>query len=207
MRRIRLERINRVDGIDVYRVDGHRIRNRIDVDFTNGHHHFSRQYVPLREVWLDREGRAPESRFWTQRQLFERELMARGLTYLQAVRRAAVYERRLRGPGQRSRQVRVAHLGPAGPREVWLVSGRAVRDLFYVDFTLGGHGFRYRFIPRGEIWIDDAVHPAEHGAIVHHEMVEVDLMRRGLTYDEAHARASEAEIAFRREGRVSHYRD
>ena len=194
MRGIRLERINRVDGIDVYRVDGHRIRNRIDVDFTNGHHHFSRQYVPLREVWLDREGRAPESRFWTQRQLFERELMARGLTYLQAVRRAAVYERRLRGPGQRSRRVRV-------------VSGRAVRDLFYVDFTLGGHGFRYRFIPRGEIWIDDAVHPAEHGAILHHEMVEVDLMRRGLAYDEAHSRASEAEIAFRREGRVSHYRD
>jgi hypothetical protein len=207
MRGIRLERIDRVDGIDVYRVDGHRIRNRIDVDFTNGHHHFSRRYVPLREVWLDREGKAPESRFWTKRQLFERELMARGLTYLQAVRRGGVFERRLRGAGQRPRQVRLAHLGPAGPREVWLVSGRAVRDRFYIDFTLGGHGFRYRFIPRGEIWIDDAVHPAEHGAIVHHEMVEVDLMRRGLSYDEAHARASEAEIAFRRRVRLSHYRD
>jgi len=207
MRGIRLERIDRVDGIDVYRVDGHLIRNGIDVDFTNGHHHFSRPYVPLREVWLDREGRAPESRFWTQRQLFERELMAGGFTYLQAVRRGALYERRLRNAGRRSRQVRLAHLGPVGPREVWLVSGRAVRDQFYIDFTLGGHGFRYRFIPRGEIWIDDAVHPAEHAAIVHHETVEVDLMRRGLSYDEAHARASEAEIAFRRRVRLSHYRD
>src|SRR5262245_43836161 len=141
MRGIRLDRIDRVEGIDVYRVDGHRIRNRIDVDFTNGHHHYSRRYVPLYEVWLDREGRAPEYRFWSQRQLFERDLMARGLTYLQAVRRAAIYERRLRSGGRRPRNVRMHHLGAAGPREIWLVSGRAVRDQFYVDFTLGGHGF------------------------------------------------------------------
>jgi hypothetical protein len=38
-------------------------------------------------------------------------------------------------------------------------------------------------------------------------MVEVDLMRRGLSYEEAHARASEAEIAFRSRVRLSHYRD
>jgi hypothetical protein len=78
------------------------------------------------------------------------------------------------------------------------VDGCRVRTSFCLDFTLGGHGFRYRFIPRREVWIDDAVAPLERPAVLHHELVEVAHMLRGKRYDEAHALASRAEVRFRR---------
>jgi hypothetical protein len=203
MRGIRVDRLDRIDGVTVYRVDGRRIRDRLDVEFTNGHHHFSRPYVPAHEVWLDREGGDSEWPFWAERQLHERALMAAGASYLEAVRRGAHRERRLRGGERRDvRSARICRLGTAEGREVWLVSGREVRDHAYIDFTLGGHGFRYRFIPKGEIWIDDAVAPEERPAILHHEVVEVGHMRAGMAYAPAHALASDAEIAFRRRVRV-----
>ncbi len=203
MRGIRMDRLDRIDGVTVYRVDGRRIRDTVDVEFTNGHHHFSRAYIPRDEVWLDRDGGDTEWPFWAQRQLHERALMAGGATYLEAVRKAAYRERKLRGGERRDvRTARLRRLGTAEGRDVWLVAGREIRDHAYIDFTLGGHGYRYRFIPRGEIWIDDAVRPSERPAILHHEAVEVTHMRAGLAYDAAHALASEAEIAFRRRVRV-----
>jgi hypothetical protein len=49
------------------------------------------------------------------------------------------------------------------------------------------------------VWIDDAVAPAERPAVLHHELVELELMAtRGMGYHAAHARASAAEIEFRR---------
>ncbi|HKA90763.1 MAG TPA: hypothetical protein VKE22_24040 [Haliangiales bacterium] len=203
MRGIRMDRLERIDGVTVFRVDGRRIRDTIDVEFTNGHHHFSRAYIPRDEVWLDRDGGETEWPFWAQRQVHERSLMAGGATYLEAVRKAARREHRLRGGERRDvRSARIRRLAAVDGREVWLVSGREVRDHAYTDFTLGGHGYRYRFIPRAEIWIDNAVVASERPAILHHEVVEVGHMRSGLSYDAAHALASEAEIAFRRRVRV-----
>lgn len=204
-----LRRLARAGGIDVWRVDGHRLRDRLDVDFTNGHHHYTRRYVPVDEIWLDREPRGSgEWRFWALHQLVERERMAGGSPYEQALRAAGAAERAARRQALGAsaemeacevfRTARRRRLGSVGGREAWLVDGRLVRDYACVDFTLGGHGFRYRFIPRREIWIDDAVRPAERKAILRHEAVEVALMARGLSYDDAHARASRVELAFRR---------
>jgi hypothetical protein len=205
--------IDKVDGVDVWRVDGHQVRCRLDVEFTNGHHHYSRPYVPAHEIWLDREAPgAGELPFWTMRQQVERARMAAGDDYGRAVRIAGRVEARERlsflgltpkdrpTPREIQASVRRRRLGLSqdGRREVWLVDGRAVRDLAFVDFTLGGHGYRYRFIPRGEIWIDDAVAVVERPAVLHHEEVEVGLMAGGMRYDAAHALASEAEKTFRR---------
>jgi hypothetical protein len=204
-----LKRLERIEGVWVWMVNGHVIRDRIDVEFTNGAHHFTRAYVPADEIWLDREApRAGEWRYWAMRQRIERALMAAGQPYLSALRTGARIERderRLaRGipgpvlPSEVQRHARKQRLGEAQGREIWLVDGRAVRDLAYVDFTLGGHGFRYRFIPRREIWLDDAVRAAERPFILHHELVEVGLMAQGLSYHQAHERASRAETAMRR---------
>ena len=193
-----LRLLDRAEGLAIWRVDGHAVRDRWDVDFTNGHHHYSRRYVPPDEIWLDRE--APGSgewRFWARHQLVERAAMAAGATYLQALARANRAERSLRRVAPRRERVHRRRLGSAGGRAVWLVDGCAVRTRHHIDFTLGGHGHRYRFIPRGEIWIDDAVAPAERSAIVHHEAVEVELMAAGMSYAAAHARASAAEVALR----------
>lgn len=202
----------RMGAIAVWRVDGHAIRDGLDVEFTNGAHHFWRPYVPLGEIWLDREARgADEWPYWALHQRIQRELMAAGAPYLKALRIAERIEirerRRARGlaPGHRPTMddirsaARRKLLGRGAGRQVWLVDGKAVRDLAYVHFTLGGHGWRYRFIPKGEIWIDDAVAPAERPAILHHELVEVAHMATsGLCYDDAHAQASRAETRFRR---------
>src|SRR5262245_43587205 len=153
---IHLKHLGRMDGVDVWRVDGHRIRDRVDVEFTNGHHHFSRDYIPQREIWLDRESPGSgEWAFWARRLLLERHKMSTGVPYLTALLSATHVERlerrRARGlgrvaPRDIAEMVRRHRIGRVGGREVWLVDGRTVRDLAYIDFTLGGHGYRYRFI-------------------------------------------------------------
>jgi hypothetical protein len=209
-----LRRLDRIDDLDIWRVDGHAIRDRIDVDFTNGHHHYSRRYVPIREIWVDRDAPgADEWRFWALRQAFERARMAKGEPYARAVVAAARHERqerrRVAGLADRTTRVTIEEVRAAAHRRiigeragctVWLVDGRAVRDLAYVDFTLGGHGRRYRFIPRREIWIDDAVRAQERPAILEHELVELRHMAAGLSYPQAHELASRAERRFRRQG-------
>jgi hypothetical protein len=209
----------RHDGLAVWRVDGHFIRDRLDVDFTNGSHDLVSRFVPPNEIWLDREAPATrgepaegEWRLWLLFQLAHRRRMLAGASYLEALAVAERVEREARraelggGPIDRKRDaVRAAALrGLLGQQDgvrIFLVHGRAVRDRAYVHFTMGGHPRRYRFIPPGEVWIDDAVAPAERPAIVHHELVELKLMEDdGLGYHEAHERASAAELRFRRRG-------
>jgi hypothetical protein len=207
----------RHDGLEVWRVDGHAVRDQLDVDFTNGSHDLVSPFVPAGQIWLDREAPAErgapadEWQLWLLFQLAHRRRMLAGATYLQALAVAERIERRARraqleGPADRSRAgVRAAalrgRLGRAGGIDVYLVHGRAVRDRAYVHFTMGGHPRRYRFIPPGEVWIDDAVAPAERAAIVHHELVELELMEgEGLGYHDAHERASASERSFRRRG-------
>jgi hypothetical protein len=203
-----LRLLAREAGLAVWRVDGKRIRDALDVEFTNGHHHLTRAYVPENEIWLDRSApRADESRFWSLHQVVERAALSAGASYVEALARANRAEKaaRRRDLGEAPRRrglVRRKTLGKVDGRTVVLVDGRAVRSAFDLNFTLGGHGYRYHFIPRSEIWIDDAVVPAERPAILEHEAVEVELMADGMAYDPAHAHASRAEVGFRRGRRV-----
>jgi hypothetical protein len=83
--------------------------------------------------------------------------------------------------------------------EVWLVDGTYVREVYDIDFTQGGHHYRYAWIPEREIWIDDALHADEWVYIVMHEALERKLMKTGgLTYEVAHEIASRIELKFRR---------
>lgn len=73
---------------------------------------------------------------------------------------------------------------------IYLVDGKKIRDIESVDFTMGGHGYVFRFIPRGEIWIDDRIAKSERGFTIRHELWEYDLMSDGVPYGEAHRRAN-----------------
>jgi hypothetical protein len=56
-----------------------------------------------------------------------------------------------------------------------------------------------RYIPAGEIWIDDAQHELDRTATALHELVERDLMlSHSLTYDHAHDSANVYERALRK---------
>ena len=85
---------------------------------------------------------------------------------------------------------------------IWIVDGSLIRRDIYPEFLFGGNDQRYRFIPKGEIWIDDAVTADEYHYTVVHEIREDELMAtRGMTYDEAHDSALAAEHALRESDR------
>lgn len=84
---------------------------------------------------------------------------------------------------------------------VWMVNGPKLRDGLKsgdVDFTMGGHGYRYLYVPEDEIWIDQAnARRGDLEPVIWHEYLERSLMRKGMNYDRAHTLASDLEIAIR----------
>jgi len=79
------------------------------------------------------------------------------------------------------------HAGSRDGFEVWIVDGSAVRREIYPEFLYGGNPERYPFIPRGEIWIDNAIAAEEYEYTLAHELRERRLMTHaGMSYDDAH---------------------
>lgn len=86
-----------------------------------------------------------------------------------------------------------------GPITVWLVDGCLVRCYYKTDYTEGGHGEVYRWVPKGEIWVESNIDADELPYIVAHEYTELRLMREcGYEYDRAHAICAEMEFDLRK---------
>ena len=85
--------------------------------------------------------------------------------------------------------------------DIWVVDGSDLRSGLKagdVDFTMGGHGYRYLYIPENEIWIDDAYDNSEDvWPTIWHEYLERNLMKTGMLYDDAHDIAHKLEIVLR----------
>ncbi len=91
------------------------------------------------------------------------------------------------------------HMGVKEGFNVWIVDGDEVRRDLYPAFLYGGNPQRYPFIPRNEIWIDNAIAAEEFDFTLAHELCERSLMaRQGMTYDDAHNHALELERGMRR---------
>src|SRR5439155_7609129 len=88
---------------------------------------------------------------------------------------------------------------PRGTVVVWLVDGNLVRSYYKTDYTEGGHGYVYPWVPRPQIWVEDGVDHRELPFIVSHEYLERRLMRdEGLDYDTAHDICSRVEFDLRK---------
>ena len=84
-------------------------------------------------------------------------------------------------------------------RKIFLVDGFHVRNTFDSDFSQGGNGYRYKWIPKKEIWIDACLSPEEMDFVIYHECVECEFMLKdGDTYYRAHNRAKYREDQLRR---------
>lgn len=95
------------------------------------------------------------------------------------------------------RKIRTKPIGRIGNERVYAVDGERVRHVA-IDFVAGGTAGRYRFVPQGEVWVEKTMVPTDFAPTILHEMVENRLMQsRGLSYDAAHERASEAELPMR----------
>lgn len=81
--------------------------------------------------------------------------------------------------------------------QVYYVDGKSVRDNYKTDFSQGGHGYVYKWIPKDEIWIEKE-EKEETQFILSHEYTEMVMMRdMKIAYEKAHSIASKIEKELR----------
>ena len=206
--------LEQIESIAVWIVNGQYVRENLDEEFTNFGQHYRFHFIPIHEFWLDQQHAPGEEQFFIDHLLVEYKLMRAGMDYDRAIDRADIAEKAERAKtvlaqqgealiksGQNSKLIAKIHkellneFGSAA--KVWVVDGELVRDLFFIDFTEGGHDKVYKFIPDGEIWIDDDVIPEERRFILLHEMHERYLMSQGWNYSKAHKDSSRIEFRCR----------
>ena len=205
----------RVDGIDVWVVDGQYVRERLDEEFTNFGQHYNFPFIPVHEFWLDRERTPGETGYFIDHLLLEYKLMANGISYGTALELGdgvELAERKHSALGREGETLAAAHdragllarihkqpLAEYGTGvTVWVVDGELVRDVLFIDFTEGGHDKVYAFVPPREVWLDDDLMPEERRFVLLHELYERRLMSKGWTYPRAHHAASAIEFRCRR---------
>jgi len=202
-----IEKIDERGKFRIYLVDGSFIRTHLDEEFTNFGHHLAYAYIPENEFWIDREAEHNEQRFFIEHMLVEHRLMAKGMSYDEALviadrserreRRRAGDLRRFTGGGNKLPDGHDVHerLWKAleSGIKVWIVNGRLVRSVFDIDFTEGGHDYVYEFVPSNEVWIDDALEETERPFVLLHELHERNRMAGGWPYHKAHDESSHLE--------------
>jgi hypothetical protein len=178
----------------IWLVDGKFIRDHISVEFTDFEQHFHLRRIPRNEIWIDSSVDRAEIPFMASMAAREARVMCNGLSYAKAegVAMKADQKSRKFDAGQTAK-VKIARLGGNGRVEVYLVSGRAVRDQFDDEFDLGGHGRVYRYIPSGEIFLDNTQPTADIPFNLLHELYEYNRMGTGVPYEKAHHEASAVE--------------
>jgi hypothetical protein len=202
-----IEKVEDIENIHVWIVDGAYVRGHVDEEFTNFGQHYRFPYIPLNEFWIDREAEHDERQYFIDHLLAEYRLMAQGLPYEKALPKADREERKerrragdlarlthhgkelLNGKEAHERLWKVLETGVS----VWIVNGSLVRSVFDIDFTEGGHDCVYEFVPHNEVWIDDAIVEEERGFVLLHELHERNRMSKGWTYSKAHAESSSLE--------------
>lgn len=194
-------------------VDGEAIRRDIDENFVQYDHHARFRFIPKGEIWIDHETNEDERNYFLKNIVRELQFMSEGMTLEEAVEKADRIEAR-----ERHRNKRVQHILNAHDRrkkalakirkekleeyssdsiQVYLVYGEFVRDIYLVAYAEGGHDLVYSFIPKGEIWIEEVLHPSERKFIILHELHERYLMSQGKDYPHAHKGATIIEDYYR----------
>ena len=83
--------------------------------------------------------------------------------------------------------------------KIYLVDGESVR-IDHIKYVAGGNGYAYDWIPKDEVWIDENQKdkPNDMEGTILHELYEIELMKEGMSYDEAHELADAKESEFRK---------
>lgn len=84
------------NGMSVWVIRGKLVRNSLNISFTEGGHDLVYDFVPKNEVWIDNDIYSEERLPIILHELYERSLMADGLKYLAAHRRASRLEHEAR---------------------------------------------------------------------------------------------------------------
>jgi len=204
MKKPYLKKGGKVAGFTIWIVDGKYIRGNIDKEFTNFGQHFRFRFIPENEFWIDKEhGDSNEEKYFIDHMLAENKFMSAGMTWRKANAKADMIEKRERNKSEALKTVDKKNCLEkihkkllkkySNGIKVWIVNGMLVRDLYFTDFTEGGHDRVYSFVPEKEVWLDDDLSLNEMKFILLHELHERSLMCRGWKYNKAHKDSSEIE--------------
>lgn len=214
------------DEFDFYAVNGYAVRDVAQPDEEFGCFATSDEFpslIPKGEVWLAEQTIEREGLFFIANALTQLREQARGTPGDRAYTAGIEVERLLRerlnhlkfrgaGPQKRVPKEVYVRLYATLPDkndttvQVWIVDGNVVRSLYKTDYTEGGHGFVYPWVPNDEIWIEHSLDQRELPFIVAHEYIERRLMRDAkLDYDTAHDICSRVEFHLRKNQPVKRF--
>ncbi|PJE81869.1 hypothetical protein COU58_00070 [Candidatus Pacearchaeota archaeon CG10_big_fil_rev_8_21_14_0_10_32_42] len=173
MKKPYVKKVGNVGKLKVYVVDGKYIRDNLNEEFTNCGEHYSYHFIPKDELWLDREHGEKDEKYYVDYLLTEYSLMSKGISYDKAWKQGNIvqklerqkeksYKKLLRLKEKQNYWVlekihKKLLKKYSNYLKVWIINGKIVRDLYFIDYVEGGHDKVYSFIPEGEIWIDEDV--------------------------------------------------
>ncbi len=76
-------------------------------------------------------------------------------------------------------------IGQRGRISIWRVDGSYIRTNMDEEFTNCGQHYRFKYIPKGEFWLDQEAAPDEQEFFIHYLTVEHRAMERGMSYEDA----------------------
>ncbi len=92
----KLEKLEDIDGVEVWLVNGKAIRDDCHIDFTEGGHDLVYKWIPKNEIWISDEIGAKERPYILAHEYDERCQMAQGEDYEHSHNKASFFERHLR---------------------------------------------------------------------------------------------------------------
>ncbi len=212
-----IKKLETLDEFEVWQVDGKYIRDKVDREFTNFGQHYNFRFIPLHQFWIDKQYGNDETKYFVDHMMVEWQLMKGGMEYDDALSKADRLEKRERAKSELfqkatkeieveqkeiPKEIHLKKLMEFKGIEVWIVNSELVRDLYFIDYTEGGHHFVYKFVPVNEIWIDDDLKPAEMEYVLLHELHERNLMAKGMEYCPAHRSSSIIEYKCRNDPKL-----
>jgi hypothetical protein len=213
-KQIYINKIDQVDTFSILQVNGNYIRNNIDIEFTNFGQHYDFNFIPSNEFWIDFENSPGEGRFFIKHMLKTNSLMKDGMDYDSALvigdsiqrierMRTDLYKKctAFLSASDTAKLLKMIHreiLYRNNHLKIYIADGEIIRDIYFIDFTEGGHDKVYNFIPKNEVWIDNDLRRFEIPFVLLHELYERYLMSMGDEYDTAHEKASALELKYRK---------
>lgn len=204
MKKPYISKIKSVGEFNCFYVDGTYIRKNINEEFTNFGQHHRFKFIPKKEFWIDNERVKGDTDFYISHLIVEYSLMEKGSSFKKAVVKADKVETNERKKSKyflKNKKVLIKRplekihkklwkKYSQGEIKVWIVDGELVRDLYFVDFTEGGHDNVYDFVPKNEVWIDNDLFLKDRKFVLLHEVHERNLMATGMKYHPAHHSSS-----------------
>lgn len=216
MKKPYMKKIHEKNRYKFFYVDGAWIRKNLDEEFTNFGDNHNFKFIPKNEVWVDKEfGKIKEWKYFARFFIEKINYLAKEKNQKEAIRLANMIEQRERDKNpavkkikklSKKEQIRRIHKRflkeySNSRIKTWVVNGFLVRSVFFLDFTEGGHDLVYKFVPSREIWIDNALNPKEIEFVLLHEAHERNLMKKALSYEQAHKKSSRIELNCRKNPR------